>query len=569
MDRAAGREGRAQVRRRAAVAVAASTVEREQEPAPEVASITPPEGAKARRGTSIVPDSPSASTTMAPDESDAPAHETLGAGEVTRVGYAPIVRVDAARREIELCATSEAVDSYGTVFDYEASKAAFARWIGNVREMHERRAVGRRVAVRCDDGARRIYVRVRISTGARDTWEKIGDGTLRGASIGASNVVWTFQTRRVAGHDQVVQVATAYELVELSLVDNPSNPDALGITIVRAAAPVAALLAELDDLTADGGGTEGAGPRGGDLGKEHAEDAEMLGRRGEGNRFTAEATEATEERAEGDQGGTAEDAEGRNGARGGAASVADRGECGESVVRAGTASGMVRSLWGGESPVERARGPYSDNLAGVPDMGVPARAPEPGPSPAEMPTAGNARERFHAAARGILLGCGCGLCEAALAALGSPGDGAGMAGREERVSGGATGAVREAALTRAVAAGLAAEARQVERMEASVRALDNSLHAALGSMGTTLDTTLGDLRARLERIEAQPLPGGPALRAVEKAHAFAPAIAAECAPATSAEQYRALEALAGKLSDPQAQIAVAAELIRLRAAEGR
>jgi hypothetical protein len=35
--------------------------------------------------------------------------------------------------------------------------------------------------------------------------------------------------------------------------------------------------------------------------------------------------------------------------------------------------------------------------------------------------------------------------------------------------------------------------------------------------------------------------------------------------ATVSEQYRALESLAGRLADPQAQIAVAAELIRLRA----
>jgi len=130
-----------------------------------------------------------------PSEAEAPAANAraddasaeLAAGApagsgVTRVGYAPIVRVDAPRRGIELCATSEAIDSYGTVFDYAASKDAFQRWIGNVREMLERRAVGSSVAVRFDDPACRIYVTVRISCGAQDTWEKILDGTLRGAS---------------------------------------------------------------------------------------------------------------------------------------------------------------------------------------------------------------------------------------------------------------------------------------------------------------------------------------------------------------------------------------------------
>ncbi len=116
-----------------------------------------------------------------------------------RIGFAPIVRVDAARREIELCATSETVESHGTIFDYGASKDAFTRWIGNVREMHGRQAVGSRVAVCCDDETRRIHVRIRISRGAQDTWEKVLDGTLRGASIGASDVVWQRQRRRVAG----------------------------------------------------------------------------------------------------------------------------------------------------------------------------------------------------------------------------------------------------------------------------------------------------------------------------------------------------------------------------------
>jgi phage head maturation protease len=446
----------------------------------------------------------------APDPLDAAATATTApatATEITRVGYAPIVRVDAARREIELCATSEAVDSYGTVFDYKASKAAFARWMGNVREMHERRAVGRRVAVRYDDEARRIYVRACISTGAQDTWEKISDGTLRGASIGARNVVWTFQTRPVAGRDQVVQVATAYDLVELSLVDNPSNPDALGITIVRAAEPVAALLAELDDPTADEG-TEGSGPR---EGWPAAGDA--------GDAGDAEPREAPGERF---------------GPR--------------------------------HDTTERARGPFSANAVGAPDMGVPNRAPEPPAT--ETPAAGNARERFHAAARGILAGCGCAQCEAALATLAALDDTAGLATQRSDVE---RAAAREAALARAVAAGLAAEARQVERMETTLRLLETTLRDALGGISTTLNTTLGDLRARLERIEAQPLSGGPALRAVEKTHALVPGApeALGATRASPAEQYRALEALAGKLSDPQAQIAVAAELIRLREQEGR
>src|SRR6185312_7355735 len=134
---------------------------------------------------------------------------------------------------------------------YAASKDAFTRWIGNVREMHERRAVGQRVSVRCDDEARKVFVRVRISRGAEDTWEKVVDGTLRGASIGAANVIWARQRRAVAGQPRWLEVATRYDLAELSLVDNPSNPDALGVSFVRDAVPDLALLDALDEDAAD------------------------------------------------------------------------------------------------------------------------------------------------------------------------------------------------------------------------------------------------------------------------------------------------------------------------------
>ncbi|MFI5277544.1 MAG: hypothetical protein ACHQ1E_09770, partial [Ktedonobacterales bacterium] len=111
------------------------------------------------------------------------------ASEVARVGYAPITRVDAERREIELCATSEALDAHGTRVDYAASKDAFTRWLGNVREMHARRAVGRRVALRCDDTTRRIIVRLRISRGAQDTWEKVLDA--RYAAPASARAMWS------------------------------------------------------------------------------------------------------------------------------------------------------------------------------------------------------------------------------------------------------------------------------------------------------------------------------------------------------------------------------------------
>jgi len=144
--------------------------------------------------------------------------------------YAPIIRIDREKREVVVRATSEALDTYGTVFDYEASKEAFSKWRGNIREMHDStKAVGRAVQWIPNDQERAIDVTLRVSRGAEDTWQKVLDGTLAGASIGAKKGIW--EKRAINGKE--VPVLAGYNLVELSLVDNPSNPDA-NIMIVRA-----------------------------------------------------------------------------------------------------------------------------------------------------------------------------------------------------------------------------------------------------------------------------------------------------------------------------------------------
>lgn len=458
------------------------------------------------------------------------AGEEQESASVARVGYAPIVRVDAAQREIELCATSEALDSYGTVFDYAASKDAFTRWIGNVREMHERRAVGSRIGVRCDDEQRKVYVRVRISRGAADTWEKVLDGTLRGASIGASNVVWERQTRRVAGRARLLNVATRYDLVELSLVDSPSNPDALGITIMRDAVPDIALL---DDLTAS-----------------PALDLDIV----EPPPAAPSVTNAA----------------------GAPPAVPDATPPVEVLPaapapppddsfgsRAYHNSACPPNTPSGDSAT-RAQGPFSTNAQGYPDAGVPAQAEARPTSALGLHEDGNARERFHAAARGILMGCGCPLCEGALAALGETGP-AGDGNTRVLRGGGSAGELRESALARALASGLSASVTRMERVDESVRGLGNILQTAVSQ----IEGASGDLRRRIEALEAQPLPGGPAAFAFDKSLALAPGGSGSGTRSQpgAAEQRRALESLAGKLTDPQAQIAVAAELIRLQRGE--
>ena len=48
-----------------------------------------------------------------------------------------------------------------------------------------------------------------------------------------------------------LDVATRYDLVELSLVDNPSNPRRAGLTFVRDAVPDAAVLDVVDEASSD------------------------------------------------------------------------------------------------------------------------------------------------------------------------------------------------------------------------------------------------------------------------------------------------------------------------------
>lgn len=158
--------------------------------------------------------------------------------------YAPIARIDRKKREVIGVATAEIKDAYRTVIGYEASKDAFARWAGNIREMHQSKAVGRALEIRPDDDHRRIIVRAKISKGAEDTWQKVLDGTLRGFSIGGKNGQWT--TRTIDGEE--LPYLERYDQAELSLVDNPACPAAT-IEVVRADGLPGDVLAKDEEMT--------------------------------------------------------------------------------------------------------------------------------------------------------------------------------------------------------------------------------------------------------------------------------------------------------------------------------
>lgn len=147
----------------------------------------------------------------------------------------PFTKVDKEKRIVSGYATTDAIDKQGEQVDYDASKEAFKDWSGNIREMHSPNAVGKAVSWTPDDEKRGVKVDAYISKGAEDTWQKILDGTLKAFSIGGQTVNKTAQIiKDDKGGSRNVTKITKYRLTELSLVDNPANPDA-SFTLVKMA----------------------------------------------------------------------------------------------------------------------------------------------------------------------------------------------------------------------------------------------------------------------------------------------------------------------------------------------
>jgi hypothetical protein len=141
----------------------------------------------------------------------------------------PFSKVDKDRRIVSGFATLDNVDKQDDIVTTDASLKAFAKFRGNIREMHQPISVGKMVSFREDkyfDPETKkfytgVYVSAYVSKGAQDTWEKVLDGTLSGFSIGGRMNKWDDAYDEKM--DKSVRVIKDYDLVELSLVDNPAN----------------------------------------------------------------------------------------------------------------------------------------------------------------------------------------------------------------------------------------------------------------------------------------------------------------------------------------------------------
>lgn len=142
----------------------------------------------------------------------------------------PISKVDKENRLVSGFATLDNIDTSDDVVTAEASKAAFATFRGNIREMHEPIAAGRLVDFKEEEFFyngefyRGIYATAYVSKGAQSTWEKVLDGTLSGFSIGGNITDQETKFVKDAGpNGKTIRFIKGYDLFELSLVDNPAN----------------------------------------------------------------------------------------------------------------------------------------------------------------------------------------------------------------------------------------------------------------------------------------------------------------------------------------------------------
>jgi archaellum component FlaC len=141
----------------------------------------------------------------------------------------PFGKVDIEKRIVSGFASLDNIDKQYDIVTTEASMSAFAKFRGNIREMHQPSAVGKMISFKeekyFDPESKKfykgIYVSTYISKGAADAWEKVLDGTYTGFSIGGRMNKWDDAYNEEL--DKTIRVIKDYDLVELSLVDSPAN----------------------------------------------------------------------------------------------------------------------------------------------------------------------------------------------------------------------------------------------------------------------------------------------------------------------------------------------------------
>ena len=166
----------------------------------------------------------------------------------------PFSKVDSERRIVSGFATLDNLDKQADIVTTEASLKAFAKFRGNIREMHKDIAVGKMVSFKEDkyfDPETKkfysgVYVSAYVSKGAQDCWEKVLDGTYSGFSIGGR--LNDYEDAYDESLSKSVRIIKDYDLTELSLVDNPANQFASIVSIEKNSDGEDILKGEVADL---------------------------------------------------------------------------------------------------------------------------------------------------------------------------------------------------------------------------------------------------------------------------------------------------------------------------------
>jgi HK97 family phage prohead protease len=130
--------------------------------------------------------------------------------------FAPIAKIDETQHLVFGYASTEALDSQGEIVRKEAIEAALPDYMrfANIREMHQPSAVGVAREAELDDTGLHLAAKIVDD----EAWQKIVEGVYKGFSIGG----------RVTARDpDAKHVITGVDLLEISLVDRPANPEAV------------------------------------------------------------------------------------------------------------------------------------------------------------------------------------------------------------------------------------------------------------------------------------------------------------------------------------------------------
>ena len=134
-------------------------------------------------------------------------------------------KLEDGRMLVEGVFSSDSLDKQRDVVDLAATKRAVERWEAkNLREQHDsKRAVGKAIEFEYDEAKGTASFRGFVSAACPDVQTKVDEKVLSYFSIGAM-VNKTEAFKAVDG--KTARRIVDYDLIEISLVDNPANPDA-------------------------------------------------------------------------------------------------------------------------------------------------------------------------------------------------------------------------------------------------------------------------------------------------------------------------------------------------------